>query len=718
MLVQKQKPIVCALALALAAFARAASAAEALETVELETVQVEGERLAPDGSAEDGYRTRRATAGALGAVSIAETPYSVNVTSSELMENLQAQSAAEALKYNPTVNSGSGANTVGGGAAFQIRGFVTDTNESFIDGLRMYSRTPIEDKERIEVINGATSFLYGFANPAGTVNYVLKRPTATPLARLTAGISNGEQAFVHGDFGGPLDSEGRFAYRLNVVGVSDGETVVDDQHHGRSLLSAAIDWRLTTDTLLAFDYERSRININHGDDLFTIGSAVTRIPDAPRADKNYMPSYSRTRDGYDRFGSHLDSRINNVFSLRSSFAYSDVTMYRHRGSNQIVNNAGDYTMSRNYYYTEKFTSEGNVFVDAEFATGTLQHKATFGQSFEYTDYKSAYPYATKKVSYAGTNNLYNTVSYPADKVGDTLGSPDKTTEKTRLAATVLADRVTFDEHWSLLAGATYASITDRNWDYTSYPTVKGKPIYEKDATSPSISLMYQPLANLNTYLSYVEALQKGPTAPSSGVANPNETLEPYIAKQVELGAKYRFGDLDLNTAIFHIEQANAYTDPVTTNYVEDGRETHLGIEFVATGKLTNRITVGGGFTAMRARVDKAASAALTDKRPQGVPEHLARLYAEYALPAVPGLILTGGLSYTGPIYVNALNTLQIPSVTLGDLGLRYQTKYQGKDVTLRLNVDNVENKNYWASSGSSLSLGSPRTVAVSASFTL
>ena len=139
----------------------------------------------------------------------------------QLITNLQAQTASEAVKYNPTIYAGSGNNMVVGGASFTIRGFTTDTNQSFIDGLRMYSRTPLEDKERIEVVNGPATLLFGFASPAGVINYVQKRPTAEPFANMTVGDYGGAQGYVHGDFGGPLDKEGRFAYRLNSVLTSE-----------------------------------------------------------------------------------------------------------------------------------------------------------------------------------------------------------------------------------------------------------------------------------------------------------------------------------------------------------------------------------------------------------------------------------------------------------------------------------------------------------------
>lgn len=672
-------------------------------------------RHAADGSAASGYRSSSASAGVLGQGDLKDTPYSINVTSNAMIEALQAQSVAEALRYNPTVNAGSGANSVGGGAAFQIRGFVTDTNESFIDGMRIYSRTPLEDKQSIEVLNGAAALLYGFASPAGVVNYVLKRPTAERLARLTVGDYGGEQYFVHGDFGGRLDEAGHWGYRLNLLGVNDGETSVHNQHHGRTLLSAALEGKLSPDTVWSFDVSRSQVDIKGGDDIFTLGSKLSRIPDAPAADRNYMPAYSVAEDGYTRLASALNMRLDERFALRAQLGYSDVTMYRHRASDKIIDDAGDYTMSRNYYNAKKLTTGGSLALDAHLRTGSVEHSLTLAHSEEWTTYKYAAPYANQNIAFSGTSNLYSPIPWPDDKAGATVGKPDRTTERNRLAATTLADRITFNRRWSVLAGASLSAITDQNWDCSGYlasGACPEKPEYAKHRATPSLALIFSPSAGLSTYLSYSEALQKGPTAPSTA-ANANETLAPYLSRQIELGAKSTLGEIDVNVALFGIDKANAQTDPQTNLYSEDGREIHWGGELVLAGRASRELTVGGGLSLLHAYVDQTSSASLVGKVPQGVPERTARLFAEYSPLQLPGLSLQGGLSYTGRIYVDAANTLPLNPVVTGDAGIRYQSRIAGRDTTLRLTVSNVTNKNYWVSSGSSLALGAPRNTALS-----
>ena len=111
------------------------------------------------------------------------------------------------------------------------------------------------------------------------------------------------------------------------------------------------------------------------------------------------------------------------------------------------------------------------------------------------------------------------------------------------------------------------------------------------------------------------------------------------------------------------------------------------------GRLTESFTVTGGFTVLQATVNDVTVASINGNVPVGVPQHMARLYGEYALP-LPGLTLTGGISYNGSVYANAANTLSVPAVTTGDLGLRYATRIEGHDTTFRFNVQNITNENY------------------------
>jgi iron complex outermembrane receptor protein len=137
---------------------------------------------------------------------------------------------------------------------------------------------------------------------------------------------------------------------------------------------------------------------------------------------------------------------------------------------------------------------------------------------------------------------------------------------------------------------------------------------------------------------------------------------------------------------------------------------HKGLEFTVSGKTTERLTLVGGLTLMNDKVNhQANNPQYEGKRPTNVANQMVKLYAEYDYPQVPGLILTGGVYYTGSFYADSANTDKLPGVIIGDLGLRYQTKINGNPVIYRLNVNNITNKSYWISSNYA---GAPRNVAL------
>jgi iron complex outermembrane receptor protein len=187
-----------------------------------------------------------------------------------------------------------------------------------------------------------------------------------------------------------------------------------------------------------------------------------------------------------------------------------------------------------------------------------------------------------------------------------------------------------------------------------------------------------------------------------------------VSNQVEAGVKTLIHRMGVNAAIFRISEANAYTNSVTEIYSEDGREVHTGGEVSCSGKVTNDLTLIGGFSILHASIDKTSTTSLQGKSPQAVPDSLARIYADYSVPRVRDLSLTAGLYYTGKEWVNNANTISIPRIVPGDIGARYQVKILGKNTTFRINANNVTNENYWTTKGGSmLYLGSPRIIATS-----
>ncbi len=239
--------------------------------------------------------------------------------------------------------------------------------------------------------------------------------------------------------------------------------------------------------------------------------------------------------------------------------------------------------------------------------------------------------------------------------------------------------------------------------------------YNKSALTPTTSLLYKPVPWITTYATYMEALEQGAVVPISSVyTNAGKVFSPLVDHEYEVGAKATVGGMLLTAAVFDIDKANqfAVVNPDgTQTYTQDGREVHKGLEFTATGKAMENLTLFGGFTIMNCEVtSERANPALDGNRPAGIANQLVKLYAEYDIPRIPGLTVTGGAYYTGAFYEDAANTDKLPAVLIGDFGLRYKTQVMTTPVIYRLNITNVTNKSYWAASGE---LGNPRAVLLS-----
>jgi iron complex outermembrane receptor protein len=172
--------------------------------VPLTDIEVVATKAPEEGSAENGYRVERVTIpGSLGSVRLLDTPYSVNVLSSEFLENQQVQTLKEATKYMPSAQiEERGGPDVGRPQTRGFQGSVVQNTR--MDGMNMVATTayPMEQFDRVEVLNGLAGSLYGPSNPAGIFNFVLKRPTDKPLYRFTIGYDSDLIGTVHADLGG------------------------------------------------------------------------------------------------------------------------------------------------------------------------------------------------------------------------------------------------------------------------------------------------------------------------------------------------------------------------------------------------------------------------------------------------------------------------------------------------------------------------------------
>lgn len=675
---------------------------------ELPEVQV---HAGPEGSVQSGYRNTTGAVGPLGQVPLQDIPYSLNVTSGALFENRSAHTVSEALKTNPTVSTLMEPTGYSSLSRVMVRGFTAADQGDLRDGIvdRSFTFVPLENVERIEVLNGFSSFLNGFGALGGSVNYVSKQPTATPTASIATGQYGGGINYLHGDAGGPAGDDGRWGYRANVYD-EDGNSYIDGSHQQRSLYSGVLSFKLSPDTVLHADFWHQQVNMQGLQTYIDVNTAKgIGVPDAARfsAKTQYGQDWTYNKSSKSLLGIGMESTLSQTFTLRTGFRYGQMSRdYAYVGG-VLTNNNGSYTEKvTGSPVQDEQTRAGFAMLDASFDTGGLVHKATFG----YTGAEYMYSRGDDVAATLGTSNIDAPAYFANPNLR--LGAVNVWSGQD-IRNWVFSDRLQFSDAWSALIGVTRAQLQQIRWGTGS---ALASPNYSQRQMTPSYALLFKPIPTLTTYVSYMEGLVTGGFAPVTA-ANANAMLAPSVSNQYEGGIKASVGGMDLTAAVFRIDKINEYTDPADNTYKQDGREIHKGIEFTATGKLYRQLTVIGGLTVMNAQMTQVTNNPSIDgKAPVNVPAKQARLYLEYGLDDLPGLTLVGGANFSGRRAVDAANTAYMAGATTFDAGLRYQTGFGSHRLSLNLNVSNLFDKAYWSyyRSGDGLLLGSPRVISATA----
>ncbi|WP_152017708.1 TonB-dependent receptor [Aliarcobacter butzleri] len=665
-----------------------------------------------NGTAENGYVVKELKqVGFWGEKSLQDTPYSMSVMSSDLIENVIAGNIDQLYKMNPVIQE-STPTTVFTYPSAVIRGFGSST--SAVDGMKMSSYTygtSTEEIERLEVMNGLSGFMYGAGNVGGITNYVLKRPTYQRLTNLTLGNYGGEQYYAHLDLGDKIDEKGKFAYRLNAA-YQDGETSKDGQNVEKKLISGALDWNVTDNFQLQLEAAHKFYRIDRPDSRFYT-QGINYWPKAFDNEKTYSQDYTYNQTKTDRVGLNATWDINDIFTLRSAYMYK-------KDNREFIINYPIYTPNGWTMYDPSKTSPYDTisqsaysYLDSKFDTGTISHKLTFGISEEtYKEEKHVNTWIedSSYITPSGlTDDEFMNLSSP--NFSSDYGSKYKANETTNKNI-IIGDDITFNDNWSALVGFNYTTVENEVFNTSGTQTSN----YDESELTPTLSLIFKPFEDLTTYASYIEGLERGGSVPDDAnlYNNPGEILDPYVSKQYEVGAKYSVSqNLLLSSALFRIEKANSYDETTSNGKItrnQDGLEIHQGLELTVTGKIADDLTVITGGTLMDLEIDKATNPALKGKKPTGVATKMAKLYAEYNLPFLSGLTLTGGAYYTGGKYRDSANLQKIDDYTIYDAGLRYKTKLDKYPTTFNFNVTNLTGEDYWTTTNQ---LGIPRNIAFS-----
>jgi iron complex outermembrane recepter protein len=678
-------------------------------------VIVNGER--PDG---DNRVNSISSLGPLGTTPLLDTPYSISVLPADVIQNSQAVNFKDVSKYLPLVayQEQQGPDVL----RPQTRGMQgSNFQNTKVDGMTMFITVgnALEQFQQIEVINGVSSSLYGPANPSGMFNFVQKRPADQPLHEVAATYTSGSIGTARVDFGGKIDPNGIFSYRLNALyGTGDG--YVDNSRQRRLLGDLGIDVHAWTGGGVELNYSDYSLKNKGYPGWFTYGEA-TVLPAAPDPTRvGYGQQYAGV-ELHNRMGTvRLKQDLNSDWRMVAGVLHQDGTRNMNTPVNNLTSNTGNYTASFANGFAPRFViTSDTVYLNGNFDTGPLAHDLTVGTA-GYKAQSYAVRVAASPASVRlGTASISDPVVFPEPVNGppDTTNRHDSTDNYQQ--GFNVADTIKFNEYWSTRLALSQDWFHTHNFNAQGARTSR----YSDSGISPTGSLIFKPASNMTTYVTYASSLQVGDLAPGTA-ANGGSSLPPYRSKEYEVGYKATFARIDFSAALFHIERPFANIEPADKVFKISGEQVNRGLELSSVGELFDGLTLFGGVTLLDARLQHTPLPATNGQSYVGAPRVKGNALFEYHIPGLHGLVAMFDYQFSGRRAANDTNSQVVAGYNLFDIGFRYTSAVATYPMTFRVAIDNVTDRAYWstvgpsnltgANTGSLLAhLGTPRTVLAS-----
>ncbi|HBM3028480.1 TonB-dependent siderophore receptor [Klebsiella oxytoca] len=653
------------------------------------------------------------------AAEIVKTPQSVSVVTRDQMRALDVTSVSQALRYSAGVFTEYRGSSNRNDEVF-VRGF--SYVPKFLDGLSYgataSSQTGTFDPwllERVELVRGPASVLFGQVNPGGLIAMTSKRPVSQPIHELQFRTGNHHLAEGAFDFGGPLSDDGRLLYRLNGIARTQNSQV-EDYKETRMAIAPALTWypddatRMTLLTSYQKDPDAGYRNFlpRYGTVESVDGSYI------PRDFNVSDPSYNQSWREQTMIGYEFEHQPDDTFTLRQNARYATIKQkYRYLVYSSSPANSS--VLSRRAQHETRQTDEFGIDnqLEAKFASGQVAHTVIGG-----LDYKTS-----KDKQYLGRAGGSQ---YDLDWRSPTYGvSVDEsafspaTNEQQNLdqAGVYVQDQLSW-QNWELLVSGRYDWAEVRTTNFTDASSTQ----QNDNKFTWRTGLLYAFDSGLSPYISYSTSFEPNlqtNRAPGVGPFDPSE------GKQVEVGVKYQPDPNALITlALYDLTQSNVATYNSAAGWFENsGKVRSKGVEAEAHATLFENLNLIASYTYTDAETVNTTVIGTEGKTPARIPTHMASAFTSYTLPdgALKSLTAGVGVRYIGTSYGDAKNTFKVPAVDLYDAMVSYELGELNsslKGAQVQFNVNNIADTRYVAScaSDSACFYGIGRTVTATVSY--
>lgn len=624
----------------------------------------------------DGIVATRSATGTKTDTPIIEIPQSISVISADRIEQLGATNLNEAVNYTAGVRS----NIFGIDSRYDwlaIRGFDAYSPGFYFDGLfarnnGTWATWKVEPygAERIEVLKGPSSVLYGQMNPGGTINVVTKRPVDEEFGEVE--IQGGNYDWLQGNFdmGGRVTEDGKVLYRLTGLARSHGSQV--DYVDGEDFyIAPAVTFRPSTDTEITVLGHYLKTDTGISNQFLPPQGTLLPNPNGKvrRSFFGGEPNY----DSYDRdqwaISYFLEHDLNETWTLRQNARYGslDVGMNQVYGTGLDLSDPSMRRMTRSAFYSYEDITQFVIDnqAEADFVTGGIEHTLLMGVDYQNNvfDQRSGAAGITSIDMYTPVYGGFDGVDPAPFNVSET------TIEQTGL---YIQDQARLFDRLIVVGGLRYdwATVDIDDELFSSSST------QHDDALSWRVGAIYEMDGGWAPYFSYSTSF-----LPVSGVdVFTGQFFEPETGRQYEGGLKYQPNDdLLMTFSAFDIRRQNYIT--TDNNFVQSqiGEILSRGLEFEAQAEVVEGLDVIAAYTWLPDfTIEESADPAQIGQRQPIVPEHMASLWAHYQFQQgqFEGFGFGGGVRYTGETFGDIANSPErtVPSYTLFDAVVDYETE--------------------------------------------
>lgn len=679
------------------------------------------------GRKEKTYKTKSTFIGNKTETDIKDLPQSVSYASKELMSDQGA------VRVGDVVKNFSGVSQFSFYDDLTIRGFRVNgqSNTQLVNGLRSstgFWKQPLTNYlERVEVLKGPSSALYGNASPGGVVNRVTKKPLNENRKSISISLGSFNTFRGLADFTGPANKDSTLLYRLN-LGYEDANSFRDLQFDKNVIVAPSLTFIASPKTHINFDmvYNNSKSRLDRGQSV--IGNDLYSTPQtlALSAGNDFLneQTYIVTLS--------INHNFNDHFSFNAAYSKTGYQedLYEHRGANVYAKDklAADIP---NLVAMQIFARKRKRYID-NFSgyfnytgkTGAIEHKVVAG--YDYGSEKT--PVGASQLTASGYRNAANTgtiANYVAKDslkyLRDTRGNPIPNVPSFDLNNSINSQRLQDDSKaffapttlapayyylnagyvqdqlklgdFQALIGVRYEYYTD----FANYKTTTEAKTHSS-AWLPRFGLVYTAAKNINIYSTYVMGYNPQTAATLS---NPNAggPFDPVKSNMIEVGAKSSwFNDrLSVTTSAYQIEQSNTLYNANVAGQPDllrqVGKERSRGIEFDVTGRISLNWSVLASYAYNDAKITDSTIPAEVGMQKPNAPHHMANIWTRYNVAHGPlsGLGLGLGANYVDKRSLSINLAQSIPNYTLVDAALFYTI---GK-MQLQFNANNITGKKYW-----------------------